>query len=251
QDSDGDGYGDACDKCTGPGTRDDDNDGHCDDPPTCGNGLTEPGEACDGGQCCTPECRFVLAGVVCGCAVPPCDPTKRRTGTSGGCPIEQPDDRCASICGDGVVDPGEACDDGNNENGDGCEADCTISHGILPRSTLPHGALPASPSSCGNGRLDPGEACDDGNNQDGDGCEADCTLPRPAPPPPGVAPASLPCPADALAGIQCELARAPLDSCPGGPASGPFKDFLSQWETSIRLALAAAEDHADATTGRD
>src|SRR5262249_24531687 len=133
----------------------------------------------------------------------------------------------------------------------GCEADCTISHGILPRSTLPHGALPASPSSCGNGTLDRGEACDDGNNQDGDGCEADCTLPRPAPPPPAVATASLPCPADALAGIQCELARAPLDSCPGRPASGPFKDFLSQWETSIRLALAAAEDHADATTGRD
>ena len=30
------------------------------------------------------------------------------------------------ICGDGVVDPGEDCDDGNNVSGDGCEADCTL-----------------------------------------------------------------------------------------------------------------------------
>ncbi|MCA9660244.1 MAG: choice-of-anchor L domain-containing protein [Myxococcales bacterium] len=30
------------------------------------------------------------------------------------------------ICGDGQLDPGEQCDDGNNEDGDGCEADCTL-----------------------------------------------------------------------------------------------------------------------------
>lgn len=33
---------------------------------------------------------------------------------------------CAGACGDGAVDPGEECDDGNNENGDGCSADCVI-----------------------------------------------------------------------------------------------------------------------------
>ncbi|MBU4204390.1 MAG: hypothetical protein KKD59_10655, partial [Acidobacteria bacterium] len=27
-------------------------------------------------------------------------------------------------CGDGTVDPGEACDDGNNTSGDGCSASC-------------------------------------------------------------------------------------------------------------------------------
>lgn len=31
------------------------------------------------------------------------------------------------LCGDGAVDPGEACDDGNAFNGDGCENNCTIS----------------------------------------------------------------------------------------------------------------------------
>jgi cysteine-rich repeat protein len=30
-------------------------------------------------------------------------------------------------CGDGVVDPGEACDDGNDVDGDGCDSDCTLS----------------------------------------------------------------------------------------------------------------------------
>ena len=30
-----------------------------------------------------------------------------------------------AFCGNGKVDPGEQCDDGNNVNGDGCEADCT------------------------------------------------------------------------------------------------------------------------------
>ena len=29
-------------------------------------------------------------------------------------------------CGDGVADPSEACDDGNNDNGDGCSSTCTL-----------------------------------------------------------------------------------------------------------------------------
>ena len=33
---------------------------------------------------------------------------------------------CTSLCGDGIVqkDQGEECDDGNNTNGDGCNAYC-------------------------------------------------------------------------------------------------------------------------------
>jgi len=33
---------------------------------------------------------------------------------------------CDYCCGDGVLDPGEECDDGNNIDGDGCSADCTL-----------------------------------------------------------------------------------------------------------------------------
>ena len=59
-------------------------------------------------------------------------------------------------CGNGAVDPGEACDDGNRVSGDGCSADC------------------GSNETCGNGAVDPREACDDGNRVSGDGCSADC-----------------------------------------------------------------------------
>ena len=61
------------------------------------------------------------------------------------------------VCGNGVIDPGEVCDDGNTIGGDGCSADCT------------------SDETCGNGVIDIGEQCDDGNTIACDGCSADCT----------------------------------------------------------------------------
>lgn len=59
-------------------------------------------------------------------------------------------------CSDGIVDPGmgEECDDGaNNANfeADACRTNC-----MLPR--------------CGDGGVDTGEACDDGNEEWGDSC---------------------------------------------------------------------------------
>ena len=60
-------------------------------------------------------------------------------------------------CGNRVLDDGEACDDGDNEDGDGCNATCT------------------SDETCGNTFIDPDEVCDDGDNEDGDGCNATCT----------------------------------------------------------------------------
>ena len=38
------------------------------------------------------------------------------------------------FCGDGKIDPGEECDDGNNENGDGCNANCMLE---LPVADVP------------------------------------------------------------------------------------------------------------------
>ena len=40
-----------------------------------------------------------------------------------------------SSCGNGVVDAGEECDDGNNDDGDGCAADCTIEEPDIPATT--------------------------------------------------------------------------------------------------------------------
>jgi cysteine-rich repeat protein len=63
----------------------------------------------------------------------------------------------ASPCGNGVLDGGEACDDGNQIDGDGCDANCT-------------------PTGCGNGIQTDGEECDDGNVNDGDCCSSSCVL---------------------------------------------------------------------------
>lgn len=61
-------------------------------------------------------------------------------------------------CGDGVLNCGEACDDGNTQNDATCTADCSRE------------------PSCGDGFRDLflGEACDDGNQVDCDGCARTC-----------------------------------------------------------------------------
>ena len=61
---------------------------------------------------------------------------------------------CAGAFGNGVVDPGEDCDDGNFVNGDGCN-----DRGVYV---------------CGDGELTAGEQCDDGNTVNGDGCDSAC-----------------------------------------------------------------------------
>jgi cysteine-rich repeat protein len=71
----------------------------------------------------------------------------RRAGASGG---DFP-------CGDGLPNPGELCDDGNAETGDGCRPDCT-------------------PEVCGDGIKDPQEQCDGGLFVFDDCCSDACTL---------------------------------------------------------------------------
>jgi cysteine-rich repeat protein len=77
------------------------------------------------------------------------------SGASGG--HDGGDGGGAGACGDGVVDPGEACDDGNNgQQTDDCLDGCIA-------------------ASCGDGFVRKGvEVCDDGNDVDGDGCNAAC-----------------------------------------------------------------------------
>jgi cysteine-rich repeat protein len=98
-----------------------------------------------------------------------------------------------SFCGDGAVDPGEECDDGNNAAGDGCGPTCFFEdcgNGIIdPGEECDDGNYVDGDGCsshcllevCGNGILDYGEDCDDGNNVDGDGCASDCRLEEPVP----------------------------------------------------------------------
>lgn len=60
-------------------------------------------------------------------------------------------------CGNGVIDEGEECDDGNVADGDGC-TDCTVD------------------PECGNGDVEGDEECDDGNTSNGDGCSSNCAI---------------------------------------------------------------------------
>ncbi len=71
-----------------------------------------------------------------------------------------------TICGDGIVHPGQVCDDGVNT---GEYATSTATRNCLPDCS---GFGPY----CGDGILQTlfGETCDDGNNIDGDGCDAQC-----------------------------------------------------------------------------
>ncbi|MBK9756225.1 MAG: DUF4215 domain-containing protein [Nannocystis sp.] len=60
-----------------------------------------------------------------------------------------------AVCGDGILGPGEACDDGNQIDDDDCTNMCAA-------------------ASCGDGKLQPGEDCDDGNMVDTDMCLNTC-----------------------------------------------------------------------------
>lgn len=102
-------------------------------------------------------------------------------------------------CPNGVVEPGEWCDDGNAQDGDGCSSACRLE---APTGEDGDGDgvedfgdnCPAVDNadqldgdgdglgdvcdfqSCGNGLVEVGESCDDGNVEDGDGCSSLCAL---------------------------------------------------------------------------
>jgi fibronectin-binding autotransporter adhesin len=96
-------------------------------------------------------------------------------------------------CGDLVVQAGEACDDGNADDTDGCLSTCqsaSCGDGFVQAGVeeCDNGAANSDNTAdacrtdcklarCGDGVTDTGEACDDGNADDTDACKNDCTLP--------------------------------------------------------------------------
>src|SRR5262249_50858092 len=84
-------------------------------PATCGNGVVEDGEQCDEAtangttaSCCTASCQFKPPGTAC---------TGGTCNAAGVCVPRAP-----ATCGNGVVEDGEQCDDGNTTGGDCCSA---------------------------------------------------------------------------------------------------------------------------------
>jgi cysteine-rich repeat protein len=78
-------------------------------------------------------------------------------------------DSPVSTCGNGRIDPGEQCDDGNTASDDGCSRTCQIVDWppVCPQP-------PCFLVVCGDGVLGSSEVCDDGNVTSGDGCADDC-----------------------------------------------------------------------------
>ncbi len=103
--------------------------------------------------------------------------------------------RCCSRCGNGVLDPGEGCDDGNLTNGDGCSAACgadTCGDGVVQGiedcdcgtnpSSLPAGCVAvngASTANCAVNCTRPAERCSAlyPGDQDAGGEATDCADP--------------------------------------------------------------------------
>ncbi len=170
----------------------------------CGNGKVEEGETCDDGNKvpgdgCDENCQ--KEGIVCGDGkkqgIEQCDDGNKidGDGCSSDCKLEgncgngvveqdkgeecdPPNppacwDDCTlgytdPFCGDGYLHELEECDDGNWENGDGCDANCKLEAGDL----------------CGNNKLDGDEECDDGNKVPGDGCDPFCQFEKACSPSP-------------------------------------------------------------------
>jgi cysteine-rich repeat protein len=144
--------GTSCDRDGNPGTRDICRGGSC-ELSTCGDGWADAvaGEECDDGNTvakdgCENDCTWscsadpdcddgdMCSGTeTCRTATHLCQPgTALGDGTTcttaGGVTGVCRSAVCVrSGCGDGTVDPGEECDDGNAVNGDGCETNCLYS----------------------------------------------------------------------------------------------------------------------------
>ena len=119
----------------------------------CGNGVIEGSEQCEGNNFNGSTCQsfgFTQGLLTCsGCAI---DTSGCYTPGGGGGGV-------TFVCGNGIQEGGEQCDDGNTSGGDGCSAFCRKESQV-----------------CGNGIIEIGEQCDDGNINLSDGCTPMCTL---------------------------------------------------------------------------
>lgn len=99
-----------------------------------------------------------------------------------------------AACGNGVIDAGEICDDGNfnsAETPNACRTSCTLpvcgdgvtdtafgevcDQGVYNSDSLPDSCrMSCTLPFCGDGVQDSGEDCDDANFYSGDGCSIDC-----------------------------------------------------------------------------
>lgn len=89
---------------------------------------------------------------------------------------EGSDQRCPDVpapdpvCGNGSMESGEQCDDGNAVADDGCGTTCDIDAGWTCDGS------PSVCHNCGNGAMEGNEQCDDENLENADGCDSLCQI---------------------------------------------------------------------------
>ena len=110
---------------------------------TCGDGIVNANEECDGADLNGQDCNTLGLGSGTLSCFENCT---FNLSQCSGAPAE--------YCGNGVVDNGEECDDGNRSNNDDCSEFCQI-----------------IPPTCGLGGVDAGESCD-GTDLNGETCES-------------------------------------------------------------------------------
>jgi cysteine-rich repeat protein len=100
------------------------------------------------------------------------------------------DSTSCTFCGNGRVDPGEECDDGNESNDDACSNDCRAAvcgdgivnvgveecdDGAENSDVRPDACrTDCKRAACGDGVVDSSEECDDGNPSNADACLTSC-----------------------------------------------------------------------------
>jgi len=122
----------------------------------CGNGVLDPGEACDGSD---------LNGQTCAVG----DPNPNGITCTNTCEIDR--SGCGDFCGDGIQQaPSETCD-GSDFGGTGCSDHVPSSTGGTLACTDSCQVDVTDCIVCGNNILDPGEECDTANNN-GETCDS-------------------------------------------------------------------------------
>ena len=136
-------------------------------PKECGNGERDPEtEQCDDGN------RVNGDGCNRGCKIQRNWDCVTKKGEASKC------SKIPEECGNGIVDEGETCDDGNRKHGDGCRRNCKIQRGWwCNKNKAGTSKCHKIPATCGDGIHDPEiEECDDGNRKNGDGCRRNCKI---------------------------------------------------------------------------
>jgi len=142
---------------------------------SCGDGIVNGTDQCDGGTCCNPDCTFATAGTACAISgTNPCDAAGICDGASGACPTVA---AAGTPCRDagGVCDLAEVCDgltnvcpaDDKVPAGTACgkavAGECDLADACDGVSNDCANAVAAAGTACGKpvtGECDVADACD-------------------------------------------------------------------------------------------